>query len=217
MALTRLRSATFSGVGLLLGVLALHQLAFADPAPDKSTPKPAPKKTEAPVKFVVPTFKLWNMVINKPPDFSVISAERDLVVFERRSTFDVSTLDQKAVAAAGWEPVGTVNGWCQMSAGIKEMGNHPDLKPQDCKRICQTLFPYLEAPQGLRWKPVKWHPQCPSYSVEFSAVSLRKRFYCKAQFTDVGGMLYFASMTTLSPEMTAWRPLYETWLHSARW
>ena len=220
LALTSRRFWVCGWAWLLLCALSWQQLALANPAPKpaaKPKPKPTPKKSAAPVKFPVPSFKLWDMTVNKPPDFTVASEERDLVVFERSSVFDVTTLDPKAVVAAGWPTSGSVNGWCQMTAGIKEMGNHASLKPEDCKRVCQTLFPYLESPQGLRWKKVQWHPVCPSYWVEFSGVSLHRRMYCKAQFTNVGGLLYFGSMTTLSPEMTAWKPLYENWLRSADW
>lgn len=140
--------------------------------------------------------------MRKPQNFDVLKQQRGRIVFERRIQPESPPTGDPKIS------------WCQMAMGNSELGNYGNLSPGDCKRLCQTMFPYLASGQGLRCKPIQWLGMN-SYVVEFSAVAANRRVFCRSTFTDRGGMLYWASMVTANEEQGVWRPQYEAWLTTA--
>ena len=141
-----------------------------------------------------PPIEVGPLTLPQPPHFRRVEDKRERLVLQSDSK----------------------EAWCRLAVGQRELGDKAELTKDDCRKLAQTVHPYLQQPVGLRWRSQAWLGR-PSYALEFSAVEGNRRHFASYRFTLRGGLLLWCAMICSESEKSRWVPIFESWAKTARW
>ena len=153
----------------------------------------APKATASPTVKVLPWEHVGILYLRRPSQFHRIEDGRERMLWE---------CDAK-------------DGWCQLALGQKDLGQKAEFAKEDCKKLAQTLFPYIQKAKGTKWRQVKWMGG-QAYRVEFSGSSATVRLYSAQTFMVRGGLLLWTGVVCPESQKPRWLPAFEGWIKTAK-